>query len=132
MSYEIDICCHVSGNDFSPNKAEKLIELKFENKIEVGDLILIGKFKDTLSIIGSASLSPFSNQDKFSDDYLINFIELLSENIDILKSCGVQNFDLSLGIFYKDQCNFSFSSQIIKLLNQTGLTLNISCFQIEN
>jgi len=130
LSYEIDICCHISGNNFSPKKAEILTGLRLEKKIEIGDLILKGKFKNTLALIGSASLVANSNQEGFSDTSLTEFIKLLSENIDILKSCGVQNFDLVLGLFYKNQCNFSFSPYLIKLLNQTGLELNISCYQI--
>lgn len=131
MSYEIDIRCNMSGNDFSPKRTEKSTGLKFEEKIEIGDLVLKGKLKNTLAVTGSATLVANSKQDNCSDYSLIEFIKLLSKNIDTLKSYGVQNFDLVLGIFYEDQCNFSFSPYLINLLNQIGLVLNVSCYQVE-
>jgi len=131
LSYEFDIRCYMYGNKFSPKKIEKLTGLKLEKKIEVGDLVSKGYFKKEPSVIGCASLVHNINQDELSEDSLINFVKLLSQNIDILRANGVQHFDLSVGIFYQGQCNLSFSPYLLTLLSKLGLDINLSCYDVK-
>ena len=132
MSYEMDIRCYMWGNSFSPKKIEKMTELKLEQKLEVGDLITKGVLKNQFSLMGSASLVASNGQCDLVDTKLDDFIELLYSNFEILRTSGAENFDLSIGVFYHDQCNLSFSPHIMERIGKMGIDFNISCYEVRN
>lgn len=77
MIKEMDIRCVLSGECFSPDKIEKLMGLTLKNKIEVGEIISKGRYREEPSAYGSGELYP-PDECKNSEDYgLIWIVETL-------------------------------------------------------
>ncbi|WP_167555399.1 DUF4279 domain-containing protein [Gottfriedia acidiceleris] len=128
MITEMDITCHLYGDNFSPNKVEQLTGLTLMNKIEVGDIRTKGVYKDKASPYGDCVLYP-PEKHKQTDDYgLLWLAENLSKHLELIKNCGAENIDLVIGVFYDGQCNFVLDPKAINIIGGLGIPLQISCY----
>jgi hypothetical protein len=129
MIKEMDIRCHLSGDEFSPKKVEELIGITLENKIEVGETATRGRYRGTPIPYGNGELIPPSNS-KDTKDFGLEWIALtMYEHLDVFRNCGAENIDLVIGVFFEGQCNFTLPPKAMKLIGDTGIELQISCYE---
>jgi hypothetical protein len=67
MIVEMDVRCHLYGDEFSAKKVEELTGLTLENKIEVGEIATRGIYKGTPIPYGNGELTPPSNFKDIND-----------------------------------------------------------------
>jgi hypothetical protein len=129
MIVDMDVRCHLYGDEFSPKKVEELTGITLENKIEVGEIATRGRYKGTPTPYGNGEIIPPSNY-KDTNDFGLEWIALtMYEHINVFRKCGAKNIDLVIGIFYEGQCNFSFPPKAIKLIGEMGIELQVSCYE---
>jgi len=128
MIREIDVRCHLYGENFSPKLLEQLTGITLENKLEVGDMLTKGINRGKPSTYGDAILCP-PDENKKSEDYgLLWVAETLYKNIDVIRN-NVDHFELVIGVFYEEQCNFVLEPKALKLIGELGIPLQISCYE---
>ncbi|MET3195218.1 hypothetical protein [Bacillus sp. OAE603] len=128
MITEMNIACHIYGDNFSPNKVEQLTGLTLSKKIEIGDITAIGVYKGKPSHYGDCVLYPPENH-KQSEDYgLLWLAENLSKHLELIRKCGAENIEVVIGVFYDGQCNFVLDSKAINIIGGLGFPLQISCY----
>jgi hypothetical protein len=132
----IDVAFHVTGDTFSPGKAEKATGLTFAKKNEVGDIGTIGRNKGKPAPYGSGELrAPFEHV--YSDhehtqhcDFGLHWLaDILERHVATFIACGGDEVYVSLGVFYQDQCNMSISSEAMRKIGSCGIPLHISCYE---
>jgi hypothetical protein len=107
----------VTGDEFSPSKAEALLNLDFgSTKNEPGDLGVKGKYKDRPKPYGSATIN-YSWLD-CSAGLEMGIPDLLPPNLDLflipnfigtLRNCGGTDITLYINVGYDSQCNMELS-----------------------
>ncbi|MEI2358716.1 hypothetical protein [Mesobacillus zeae] len=129
MIVDMDVRCHLYGEKFSAKKVEELTGLTLDNKMEIGDIATMGKYKGTPTPYGNGELLP-PNKYKQRDDFGLEWISLImKENISVFRNCGAENIDLVIGVFYEGQCNFTLPSKTLKLIGEMGIELQVSCYE---
>ncbi|MDX8363357.1 hypothetical protein [Cytobacillus sp. IB215316] len=129
MIVDMDVRCHLYGNMFSAKKVEELTGLTLDNKVEVGDIATRGKYKGMPTPYGNGELSPPSEY-KEKNDFGLEWISLImNDYISVFRSCGAENINLVIGVFYEGQCNFSLPSKALKLIGEMEIELQLSCYE---
>lgn len=132
MITEIDVCCHLSGENFSPKRLEQLINFHFFEKTEIGDLTKSGPNKNTSSSEAYCSFQPpkkYNDLEEFEDGGLLWMAETIKKNIDVFHNNGVEQIELIVGIWYDKQCNLVFAPKIMKILGELNIHLQVSCYE---
>jgi hypothetical protein len=129
MIKNMDICCHLNGEKFSPILVEQQTGIMLANKIKVGDLLTKGVNKGKPSSYGSGELRPPYEYTNTEDYGLLWIAETLSTHIEIIRNNGADNIDLIIGVFYEGQCNFVFESNALKKIGELSIPLQISCYE---
>lgn len=125
MIVDMDVRCHLYGDNFSAKKVEELTGLTLNNKMKFGEIATRGKYKGTPIPYGNGELSPPSEY-KEKDDFGLEWISLIMKDyISVFRSCGAENIDLVIGVFYEGQCNFTLPSKAGEL----GIELQVSCYE---
>ncbi|MBM6617091.1 hypothetical protein [Bacillus suaedaesalsae] len=128
MIKEMDIRCHLFGENFSPKKLKEFAGIVLENRIEVGDELTKGRFKGKPSPEGYGVLCP-PIEYRNSDDFGLHWVaQKISKHQDDLQKCGVVEIKLVIGVFYEGQCNFVLEPKAIGLIGELGIPLEISCY----
>ncbi|MCB9061886.1 MAG: hypothetical protein H6622_10220 [Halobacteriovoraceae bacterium] len=126
------ISLSIYGDSFSPSKIKESEDLKFDNKNEVGDIGKRGRYKGKPIPYGGASLyieKKFPVKEKDGDELIpSSFLDLIENNMDSFKNAGGTDIELRLSIFWKDQCNFDFSPDLIKRIGNLNIPFLISCY----
>ncbi len=115
------------GKQFSPAEVEDKTGLQLSEKLEVGEVVKRGRFKEKPSAIGRGTLSAPDHipyEDRF--DWLLG---VLSEHINALYKMGAEPIQVDVGCFYTDQCNFELSPQELKALSELKIGINLSCYR---
>ncbi|TAL69808.1 MAG: hypothetical protein EPN82_04080 [Bacteroidetes bacterium] len=123
------VSCNLIGEKFSPGKLEKKIKYIFNDKIEVGDIGLKGRYKDKPIPYGSVEIYPpeeLRYEHEIAQlDWIIEFLE--KNKVQISKS-NIDDIKIMVSIFYETQCDMSFDSELLKRIGDLKLDLNICCF----
>ncbi len=128
MIKEMDIRCHLYGDEFSPNRVEELTGITLENKIEVGEIATKGRYRGKPTPYGNGELIPLSKY-KETNDFGLEWIALtIFEHLDVFRKCGAENIELVVGVFHEGQCNFSLPPKAMKLIGEMGIELQVSCY----
>ena len=129
MIKEMDIRCHLYGENFLPKMVEKQSGIALENKIEVGDITNRGRNKGKPSDYGKGVLCP-PKEFKVKEDFGLYWVALtLTKYINIFRECGADNIDLVIGVWFEGQCNLAFEPESIKLIGELGIALQVSCYE---
>lgn len=65
-------------------------------------------------------------------DFAYEFIKILDDKYDSLKSIGINREDITAWFIYnyEYQCNMEFNPQQLKMLGDNGITFCISCYDV--
>jgi hypothetical protein len=128
MIKEMDIRCHIFGENFSPKKLEELTFIVLENRIELGDELTKGRFKGDPSQEGYGVLCPPEEYRNADDFGLLWIAQKITKHLDDLLICGATEIKLIIGVFYEGQCNFVLEPRAIELIGELGIPVEISCY----
>ena len=126
--FRFDIHCLFHGENFSPALAEKETGVSLDDKIEVGDIGKIGRYKDKRIPYGSACLRLIEMKGESLETTLKVMTDILMEHIDSFRSNGTDSITLHFDVNYENQCNLEFSPELIKRISTLGVPLTISCY----
>lgn len=131
ISISIISSFHISGERFSPKKAQKKIGLVFNEANEVGSIETLGPNKGKPRMYGSAVLNAPKDLELESNCYLgIEWIvDNLEDKINRLINCGADDMYLDIGVFYKNQCNMAFEPELLKKIANLNVAFWISCYE---
>lgn len=121
----------MGGENFSPIKAQKITGLVFSKIQELGSLETKGPNKGKPRTLGSAVLYAPNNVDLDLNCYagLEWIVDNLKDNIKILIECGAEEMYLSIGVFYKYQCNMAFEPYLLNKISDLNVSFWISCYE---
>lgn len=117
------INCILLGEDFSPNRIEKLIDVKFNKKSEKGEIQKKGKFFNKPIPYGFADIVL---EDTNYEELLNKVIKFLSSHFNILKSNGVKDILLTLTIIDNGEINMEFKNDVLSLMVKMDVSFSIS------
>ncbi len=126
--FYLDISCAFGGENFSPKKLQEKTGLFFTDKGEIGEMSEYGyAYTD-----GYASLYPSEDYDDSASDVLDWFLETISEHIEAIRECGVE--DLTMWILYplEGQRNWAFSVEQLKKMGELGMAVCFSATERED
>lgn len=123
----IDLRCWIRGDQFSEEEVISKTGLKIHSvkEKEINEKIQIKQFRRILTVLPQEN-GIFENDDQ----KLINkFSILIKDKVDAIKSTGCEQIVLVMGVFYKDQCNFSLRSEVLKNISEGFDDFYISCYE---
>ncbi|WP_078410723.1 hypothetical protein [Priestia abyssalis] len=132
MIKEIDVACHLSGSNFSPNKLEQMTGIELVRKTEVGDIFKLGINRGNVSTYGYGVLYPPKEESQAEDFGLDWVANVLNQQIDTFQKCGLEDIDLVIGVFYVGQCNFTLDPKALKKIGSLNIPLQISCYETDS
>jgi hypothetical protein len=121
-----------SGENFSPTKWEASAKIVCSSKRERGELGSNGRFKGLPFPEGSGSYDLVKDCENENDIYSGSNDEFWATVIRVVtaaKTLNAEYVELSMTIFYKDQCNLWFDAEAIARLYSLGVPLGISCVE---
>lgn len=118
--------CILSGERFSPERAEAILDLHFDVKNEVGELGTIGKYRGREIPYGSGTINSPEVADDLSNSRVLHVI---CDNLDKLYAIGLEDIMFTLIFEYDEQCNFELSYDFMSQFVQLGIALSISCYK---
>ncbi len=126
--FYLDIFCAFWGENFSPKKLQEVTNLVLQDADEVGDPDAIVGICD----YGAASLYPPEDYDDSASDVLDWFLDTVSEHIEAIRECGVE--DLTMWILYplEGQRNWAFSVEQLKIMGELGMAVCFSAAERED
>lgn len=127
--FKFDIRCLFHGDNFSPTLVEKKIGVPLDEKIEVGDIGKIGRYKNKMIPYGSACLRAIKTEGACLETALKGIVDVLMENIKSFRSHGAESIILHFDVNYDNQCNLEFSPELIKKISILEIPLTISCYK---
>lgn len=128
MITKIDACVQFWGEKFSPACAEECTGFAFDDKNEVGDLGLTGRYKGQPTPFGAARLKP--PPDVQDSDKIMWLATLLKDKIEQMAACGLEEAHFYVGYFYENQCNCTLTAQETKAIAEVGIPLCFSCYDV--
>lgn len=115
------------GDSFSPRKASELTGIHFTELHELGEIGINGRFRGRPYPFGHAVIEvPVEGED---NGPLILALESIAPHINELRTLGMTYGKCLITYGYDDQCNLSFSPEVLSALAKTGLELDVSCHQ---
>jgi len=126
MIEKICVTINFSGESFSPSRAERETGLTLSDKKEVGDIGVIGKYKELPVPFGCGRLEPPATlQD---NEKVLWLAKTLETTLSKFIACGANEPYIDVGYFYKDQCNLTLTKQELLALAQLGIDFCFSCY----
>lgn len=130
MITDIQVSIAFQGKNFSPKKAEELLSIKFEDKCELGDIGRKGLYKDKVIPYGMGWLEAPS--DICMHERLMWLAEQLTDILPEIIELGADDDNyITVGYFYKDQCNLALDRKELALLSSLGIDFWFSCYEDE-
>ncbi len=125
---KVSAYCLISGRAFSPELARQKTGLSFSETHSVGEVGVLGKYKNKPFDFGFARLDDdLSTIDvaSFSKRPLVKDLLL---HLETLRACGAEQIVLHYDIAYLDQCNIELRSEDLKTLASTGIDVTFTCY----
>lgn len=107
----------VSGEEFSPKRAETELGLSFAYKRERGEK------SERYGVVSGLGLAMFIGIRDINE-----ILEIAERNIANLKRLGASEFDLALEVLHDGQCNFEIDQRSLLRIGHLGLGLAISTY----
>ena len=107
-----------SGDNFYPKKVEDFFNIKFYIKEDPN-------YKDNGLYSGGYAQLDYHKEDYPSSDFL-NLIRIIKSRS---KKFGIKEIILSMNIAHDYQCNFEFSSKLLKNIAELNITLSITTYE---
>ncbi|WP_028877003.1 hypothetical protein [Teredinibacter turnerae] len=128
MIDELRLSVLFKGERFSPKKAEEETGISLRDKLEVGDVAKSGPYKGKPMPYGKGVLEvpeeiPYGQR-------IMWLVDALATCLDKMYELGAEPTQIYAGYFYKDQCNFEFTSQEIQAISKLSIELGISCYDV--
>ena len=116
----MELSCILTGKNFSPALAERLIGHELFEKNESGEIARVGRYKGLPFPYGSCTI-----RDDASLKVVVDFLE---KNQAELFGNGVEDIVLQLNVTYEGQCNFELDPLFLSRVAKLSQTLSISCY----
>ncbi len=119
----------MSGERFSPSKAERLSGVRFTDKHERGDMQVRGSHRGKPWDFGGASLD-FSDRRYWSDPDLTEWLDLAEPMVEACRKAGAEAEDMymSLLLRYRGDCGMEFTPECLARLAGLGITVTLDCW----
>lgn len=121
----------ISGGEFRPSLLERMAAgLQVRMSVDAGDIGSSGRFKGKSTPVGSALVELTEDAANVSGIHPEErLVDLLVENVSILRSCGADDIVFHLNVEYDGQCNFEIDPSLLKKLSLIDAHLAITCYQ---
>ena len=116
----------LSGTQFSPREAEKLLGISFVTKNEPNEIGTTGAYKGKAIPYGSCKIET-SPQMKGRDELWI--AGMLDKYINQLRAAGVEDVMFTMVVEHDGQCNFELSADFLAKMAKLQIPLGISCYR---
>lgn len=114
----------IQGRDFDPIKVEQIINFKFNNTINPGEIGLRGRYKGIPTPYGSATIVMPNDNEK-----LLSLLQYLQSIISHIRSHGADDIVLYGVYAYKGQCNCELGIEEIRLLAELKIPFIFSVYE---
>jgi len=117
--------CSLHGGNFDPTPFLDHAQFEFLDYYRVGDVLQRGRFKGEISNYGYICLK---SKQKGFDEFVHDLYAIKPL---IVKSVADRKI-LHLTLEYKGQCNWEFKPILLQIISKLGLTLTLSCYELED
>jgi hypothetical protein len=117
------------GDAFSPAEAQRRTGLPLARSVEPGAIGERGRYKGLPTPHGAAALEP--PEGLAPERRLTWVLDAASPHMAALRELGVTEAYVSVGYFWRDQCNLAYSPEELERLSRLGVALWVSCYEEE-
>lgn len=123
------ISLEMNGETFSPSEARLLTGLSFTRMNDPGGIGTRGRYKGMPVPYGMCALEVPA--DIPAAKRLTWLLDAALPHMGTLRRLGATEMYVSIGYFWRDQCNLAYSSEELTKLARLGIDLCVSCYEEE-
>jgi len=125
------VFCQFWGDNFSPKKFEKLTGLELADKMEVGEPLRLGKFRNEPATYGMGNLlapKPYEGEEmeQYPEDWLA---EKLEQHAEAIQKSGVEEISVTVVFDEVDgMLNWEMSAKTMAIFGKVGAHLALTVY----